>query len=142
MILLDAYALIAFVRGEGAAPPVAGLLRSGEAAIPSINLAEVIDQLVRRFGVPYEAVREVVDGLTAQGLSVLHTDDATPWAAARLRARHYQRRSRPLSLADCVLLAFAGSSDAIATADRPVIATATDEGIDVVPLPDSRGRNS
>jgi predicted nucleic acid-binding protein len=140
VILLDAYALIAFVRGEPAAEPVADLLRSGGTGIPSINLSEVIDQLVRRDGHAEDAVREVVAGLGARGLGVVHDDDETPWLAARLRARHYRARGSALSLSDCILLASAEAGDAIATADRPVLAAARAEGIDTIPLPDSRGR--
>ena len=40
MILLDAYALVAFLAGERAAAEVGGLLRGGEVAIPAPNLAE------------------------------------------------------------------------------------------------------
>jgi predicted nucleic acid-binding protein len=140
VILLDAYALLAFFRGEPAADPVAALLRSGDVGVPSINLVEVADHLVRRDGNDLGLVEEVVAGLTAGGLAVVHTDDGTPLAAARTRARHYRARGSALSLPDCILLASAGPGDTIATADRPVIAAARAEGIAVVPLPDSRGR--
>lgn len=140
MILLDAFALVALLRGERASAMVHDLIRTGDAAISSINLAEVIDQIVRVDGVPERELHQLVDGLIAGGLTVVHTTDATPWTAARLRARHYRRRGAALSLAHCVLLASAGHADAIATADRPVIAAAEAEGIDVLVLSVSRGR--
>lgn len=46
MIVLDAYALVAYLHGEPAADEVAELLRT-EAAISAANTAEVIDQMVR-----------------------------------------------------------------------------------------------
>jgi predicted nucleic acid-binding protein len=140
MILLDAFALIALQRDEPAAEAVTGMIASGDAGVPSIILAEVLDLLVRAHGVPADRLFEAVSGLFAAGLTMIHTRDETPWIAARLRSRHYRARGSALSLPDCVLLATAGPGDAIATADRPILAAAQAEGIDVRPLPDSRGR--
>ena len=44
-VLLDAYALIAYLRNEPAAPVVQRLLWYGELAMSSVQLAEVIDQM-------------------------------------------------------------------------------------------------
>jgi PIN domain nuclease of toxin-antitoxin system len=140
VIVLDAFGLVALLRDEPAAEIVVDLLSAGDVAIPALNLAEVIDQVVRVDGVTEREVRELIGGLIAGGLGVLHMDDETPWTAALLHARHYRRRRGALSLADCVLLASTGPRDAIATGDRPVLAAARAEGIDVMPLPDPAGR--
>jgi predicted nucleic acid-binding protein len=47
--VLDAYAVVAYLRGETAAAEVAGLLR-GRTVLSTANAAEVIDQLVRVYG--------------------------------------------------------------------------------------------
>lgn len=107
-------------------------------AIPSVNLAEAADVLARRHGVPIERSRPIVDALTATSLEVLPLDAAAAWTAARLRSTHYHRVSRPVSMADCGLLALAELRDAaVATTDVHVLETATAEGIAVVSLPSS-----
>ena len=62
------------------------------------------------------------------------------WAAASLRATYYGRSTRDVSLADCFLLAVASRlGAAVATADPAVAATARDESIELIGLPDSSG---
>ncbi|UGS33724.1 PIN domain-containing protein [Capillimicrobium parvum] len=79
-----------------------------------------------------------------QGIvTIVDVDEPTARAAARLRARRYHRTRAALSLADCVLLASAQiSGRAVATADRPLAAAARAEELEVIALPDSRGRPS
>ncbi|MGH3721967.1 MAG: hypothetical protein ACRDRI_24610 [Pseudonocardiaceae bacterium] len=48
MTVLDAYAVISFLRDEVAADEVATLLR-GPTLLPAVNQAEVIDQMVRTY---------------------------------------------------------------------------------------------
>ena len=139
MLLLDAAPLVALLTGEPAAPAVRSLLTRGDAAIPAPNLAEVVDRLMRRSGVPEEALRKAVAPLLDEVLIVLETTADHAWRGGLLRARHY-RRDRPLSMLDCLLLACAGTSDALVTSDRALIATARDEGIAVEPVADSTGR--
>lgn len=129
--VLDAYAVIAFVGEEPTAEKVEHLLRSGEAAIAAVNLAEALDVLERRDRVPEDALRALLEPLP---LAVLPVDETLAWRAARLRARHYHRRRRRVSVADCVLVAAAGPGDAIATGDRSVIEMAVEEGVETVPL--------
>ena len=45
-----------------------------------------------------------------------------------------------ISLADCFLLAAVGHGDSVVTADGPVARAARAEGMDVIAVPDSRGR--
>jgi hypothetical protein len=52
--------------------------------------------------------------------------------ASEIRARHYHRSSRPVSLADAVLIGWAMPGDRIATADPDVLAVARAERLEVV----------
>lgn len=140
MILLDAQALVALLGGEPAAPEVEGLLRAQDTAMGAVNLAEALDVLARRFGIAVEEARGVIDPLTDGPLALLAVEPNSAWRAAGIRARHYRRRAAPISIADCFLLALAGDTDVIATADRAVIEAARFEGIGVHPLPNSRGQ--
>ncbi len=49
MTVLDAYALVAYLRDEPAAEDVTKILR-GPTVLSPVNAAEVVDQLVRVFG--------------------------------------------------------------------------------------------
>jgi predicted nucleic acid-binding protein len=79
--------------------------------------------------------------LEAGGLLVVEVDSDIGLAAGQLHARHYDRRTRPLSLADCVALATAAElEDALATSDPPLAEAARTEQVLVIGLPDSQGR--
>ncbi len=139
--VLDAYALVALIVDEPAAQLVEELMRSGEAAITSINLAEAVDVSCRVHGLNERSVREIVEPLIfGAHLSVVAPIDTDAWRAARLRIGHYNRRTRPLSIADCFLLAAVTPADRVATADPAVAEVARAEGIDMIALPDSSGR--
>lgn len=58
-----------------------------------------------------------------------------PRDAADIRARRYHRTRAPLSLADCILIAATGASDALATTDAPLIRAAEAENVQVRTLP-------
>lgn len=134
MIILDAYAVLAFLRREPAGPQVRELIRSDEeSALTLLGIAEVLDHLVRRAGIDEEeAWLDVVQlGLAAPPA----LDSELAARAGLLRARHYNRRTRALSLADCVAAETARRLDAsLATADPPLIATCEEERIGVVAL--------
>lgn len=131
---------MAFVTDEPAAAEVSGLLRAGDAAITSVNLAEVVDVLTRRYEVPVTRTRPVLEGLLGDGLALRPTGARESWLIGELRARHYHRARRPVSLADCALLAAAAPGEAVATSDPQVVAVAALEGIRAIPLLNSRGR--
>lgn len=139
MILLDAYALLAYLKDEGAADAVAGLLREGECAVTAVNLMEVLDVLERRDGWSGDDLIRVVSPLLDEAVGVLAVSEAEAWRGASLRAAHYRRRDAQLSLADCMLLAAATGGDRIATVDRPLATAARAEGAEVIAL---RGRGS
>jgi len=132
--VLDAYALIAFLLDEPAAGDVERLLRDGDAAITSINFAEVLDRLIRGRSMPREAVQSTLASVLEARVERIDVDLRLASAAAFLRATHYDRAQRPLSLADCVCLAAARRGDRVATADGPILETAHAEGIATVPL--------
>lgn len=137
--VLDASAIVAFVRGEPAADEVADALRSGEAAVVAVNVAEVIDVLVRRIGLPMDEVGVVLGRLIAL-LDVRPVDVHLARRAGALRARSYDRARAPLSLADCHCITAAGPDDVVLSSDVPLLRVAEAEGLTVRALPDSHGR--
>ncbi len=137
MIILDAYAVLALLRDEPAAPQAQALIEGDEeTALTLLGVAEVLDRLVRLAG---------ADGEQAWGdlvqLGLADSPALDPQLAARaglLRARHYNRRTRALSLADCVAAETARRLDAsLATADPALLETCEAEGIAVIALPGS-----
>jgi PIN domain nuclease of toxin-antitoxin system len=137
--LLDAYALIAFLVDEPAAGEVEALMRTGDTGVLVVNLAEALDVTQRVHGVSDAELRAVLEPLLGDVVAVVTQPAEAAWRAAELRAKHYNRRSSPLSLADCFLLAAAGD-DEIATADRALATALRAAGASVVALPDSSGR--
>lgn len=138
MTILDAYAVIAFLRDEPAAAEVAPLLQAGEAALTAVGLGEVVDQLVRAAGVDEEQI--------ALDLAELGLHDAvviTPIigaAGGRLRARRYHRTRCPISMADGIAAETARSlARPLATSDPHLLDVCHTESIDVLVLPDSQG---
>jgi len=133
VILLDASALLAHLIGQERGRPVTALLARGGLGMATVNLAETVDVLSRRVGREraYDALAPLVDGPIAR-LVVL--DAARAWRVGELRARHYHRTRRPVSLADCALLACADAGDSIATLDAMLVAMARDEQLEVVQL--------
>ncbi len=139
MILLDAYALLAYLRDEPAADSVTSILRTNSCAMSAVNLAEILDQLIRVDRLETRDVSEALSGLIGGPITVLSVDESVAWRTAEIRARHYRRKDSDLSLADCVLIASAGPDDEIATADPAVAKAARAEGIGLQGLP-GRGR--
>ncbi len=138
--MLAANGLIAYLAGAPGATDVRGLLEGGRAAITTLNLAEAVDVLARRFAVAPARTRSLVDPLLDGALSLLPVEARQAWRAGELRAAHYDRRSAALSLADCILLAAAETADGLATSDSVVARVARSLGLEIVPLPDSGGR--
>jgi predicted nucleic acid-binding protein len=135
VILLDAYALLAFLIGGPAAPRVRAILRDGDTAIATANLVEVLDVSERVHRLAIERTMEVLEPLFDGPIVAIPLDFTTARRAAEFLARHYHRSSRPISLADAVLVASARRGDTIATADPDVLAVAGAEGVETVALP-------
>jgi predicted nucleic acid-binding protein len=108
--------------------------------VSAVNLAEVLDVIVRLQAWPVADVVEKIDWLRAGGLEVVSIDDEIGLQAGKLHARLYHRADCPLSMADCVALATAQKSgQSLATSDSALATAARAEGVIVVGLPDRRG---
>jgi uncharacterized protein with PIN domain len=141
VIVLDAYALTALLADEPAASEVGQLIAGASTAVAAPNLAEAADRLGRRYGITVKRTRVAVEALEqSTDLHLRAVDSHHAWRAAELRVKHYHRTRRPLSLGDCLLLAMTSEADQLATADPHVLATAGEERIAWIALPDSQGQ--
>jgi PIN domain nuclease of toxin-antitoxin system len=139
--LIDASALIALLGAEPAAGEVQELLNRG-AAMTTLNLAEAVDRLKRRYDLEIEQTRPVIEGLLAKSLMLLPLGPAQAWRAGEIRAAHYHRSRCPISLADAVLVASVPAGGRIASSDGPLLTVAASEGVATAVLPDSQGRRA
>jgi PIN domain nuclease of toxin-antitoxin system len=137
IVLLDAYAVIAILRGEPAAEEVASVLENGLALIHPLNLAEVIDRMVRLARADPD---EVEGDVAVLGIRTTEPNSEDLVDAGRWKARHYHRVDRAVSLADCVAAITAVRAELpLATSDPPCAAMVREEGGTVLALPDSTG---
>jgi PIN domain nuclease of toxin-antitoxin system len=137
--VLDAYAVLAFLRGEAAADAVAALLRS-QTLLSAVNAAEVLDQLVRVYGADPDDVHADLGLLSHAGMRINTVSPDVGLFAGRLRAGHYHRVRMPVSLADCVAAATAVTEKRpLATADPALAAMLRTEGGAIHPLPNRQG---
>ena len=138
MIVLDAYAVIALLKGEPAAREVHEIVTGGDCGLTTLGLAEVVDHLVRLVGASEEDA--VLDVAQLGLLPAVELTESDAVAAALLRARHYHRVTRAVSLADCVAAQVARrAGTALATSDPHLLDLCQAERVGVVPLPDSGG---
>jgi predicted nucleic acid-binding protein len=140
VIVLDSYAVLALLKGEPAAIQVQHLVENeGGALLTSLGVAEVLDHLVRLADADED---EAVLDLAQLGLMSPAAVEADLGAkAGLLRARHYHRKNRAVSLADCVAAETSRHMDCrLASADPHLLDMCRDERIDVIPLPDSASR--
>ena len=140
MTVLDAYAIIAYLRGEPSSAEVATLLRE-PARLMAVDAAEVCDQMVRVFGCDPDAVDADLALLCHAGLSLMPVSADIAMEAGRIRARRYHREQAAVSLADCIAASAAlAYREPLATADPALARILRAEGGAVHPLPDSKGR--
>lgn len=137
--MLDAYAVLAFLKGEPAAPEVRVLLEGNEPAVlTAVGVAEVLDHLIRIVGVDEEIAS--LDLAQLGLLDAQATDEATGAAAGRLRARRYHRTRCAVSLADCVEAETTRRLGArLATSDPHLLDVCHVEGIAINRLTGSSG---
>jgi predicted nucleic acid-binding protein len=135
VILLDAYALIAFLTGGPATQQVRAILREGGAVVVTANLVEVLDVSQRVHRLPIQRTAEILESLLEGPLTAVPLDVAVARRAGEIRGAYYHRASRPISLADAVLIGSAGEGDRIATADPDVLAVAHAERLETIALP-------
>ncbi|MGH9209817.1 MAG: PIN domain-containing protein [Acidimicrobiales bacterium] len=135
--LLDAYAIIAFLRGEPAAGDVRRILEHEEVWTTAVNAGEVIDRMARLFEVDDDDVEASLEML---GIAVHGIDRTVGLDAGRIRAEQYHRTHCAVSLADCIAVAAALDAGAsLATSDPHLADVAYAMGVMLVPLPDSKG---
>ena len=141
-VVFDAFAVIAALVGEPAAAEVEKELRSADAdvRISTINMAEVLDQLIRQAQLSESTVETAIESLITAGLVIAPVDWTIGRLAGQFRAA-ITRRTAAISLADCVALATSITlGAALGTADPALAATARQTGVRVLALPDSRRR--
>jgi PIN domain nuclease of toxin-antitoxin system len=137
--VLDAYAVIAYLRGEPSAGEVAELLH-GPTILTSVNAAEVLDQMVRVFGSDPDGLEADLALLSHAGMTVQAVTHELSMEAGRIRARRYHRDRAAISLADCVAASAAlATGRPLATADPALATVLRAEGGEVHALPDSKG---
>lgn len=141
MTYIDAYGLVALLANEPAAAQVELLLRSDECRVAATNLAEAVDVTARVHSQALDDIRGAIEPLIlGNAFALAVSDEAEVWLAAEIRIAHYSRKDRPLSMADCLLLAHAElAHDAIATSDPGVAEVARARGLSVAALPDREG---
>jgi predicted nucleic acid-binding protein len=138
LTILDAYAVIAYLKTEPAAGEVRALLNGSEVTLTAVAVAEVIDHLVRVAGVEEEDA--ALDLAQLGLLDALPVETELGLAAGRLRARHYHRTRCTVSLADCIAAAAArrtGTSHA--TSDPHLLDLCYRENIPTIVLTGSDG---
>lgn len=99
LTVLDAYAVLAYLRDERAAEAVGELLAE-PTVLTVVNAAEVLDQLVRVYGRDADEVHVDLVMLAHTGMQLGEISAEVGLLAGRLRARHYHRERMALSLAD------------------------------------------
>jgi predicted nucleic acid-binding protein len=105
-----------------------------------VNVAEILDVMTRIYERPAAATINALAMLETAGLQTHVVDAAIGLSAGELHARHYDRKTSPLSMADCIALATATVlHETLATSDGPLAAAAVIEGVDVLGLPNSAG---
>jgi PIN domain nuclease of toxin-antitoxin system len=138
--VLDAYAIIAYLRAEPSSGEVAELLR-GPTWLTAVNAAEVCDQMIRVFGSDPDAIEADLALLGHTGMTLVPVSPEMAIEAGRIRARRYHREHATVSLADCIAAAAAlAVHQPLATADPALASVVRAEGGDIHPLPDSKGR--
>ena len=133
--------MIDLLLDEPSADEIATALRHATSLrISVVNVAEVIDVTSRVHGVSAEDAALAVDRFLNEVARPVVATREQAERAADIRARYYHRRDRDVSLADCFVIAAAEPGDTVATSDSAVAFVAHAEGLDVLALPNARGR--
>jgi PIN domain nuclease of toxin-antitoxin system len=139
LTVLDAFAVIAYLRDERCADQVADLLQA-PTLLTAANAAEVLDQLVRVYGRDPDDVHADLALLAHAGMQITSVTTDHGFLAGRLRARHYHRKHCAVSLADCLAAAAALPEQIpLATSDPVLAAVVRAEGGKIHALTDSNG---
>ena len=138
MTLLDAYAVVAYLRSEPAASEVRPLVDSGDSTLTTVGVAEVLDHLIRVAGADEEdAALDVAQLGLLDGILV---DADLGLASGRLRARRYHRTHCAVSMADCIAAEAARrTGQPLATSDPHLLDLCHSEGLATIVLTASNG---
>jgi len=139
-LVLDAGPVISLLLDDPAAAEVAAALTGRQARISVVNVSEVLDVLVRVHRVPPDDASETIGRFLDDVADPVPASGEHAERAGLIRARHYHRRDRDVSLADCFVVATVEGSDQIATSDTGVAHIARAEGVGVIALPNAHGR--
>ena len=133
--------MIDLLLDEPSAVEIATAIRDAKSLrISVVNVAEVIDVTRRVHGVSAEDALSAVNRFLDEVARPVVVTREQAERAADIRARYYHRRDRDVSLADCFVIAAAEPGDTVATSDRAVADVARAEGLEVLALPNARGR--
>jgi len=140
--VLDAFAVIAFLRDEPARDDVEKLLRSDDTCrMSTINVAELVNVLHRSSKVDLDVIDRQIQILELSGVIFEAPSTEIGLLAGRLRAIHYDRNDCAISLADCFALALAiTTQEPLATADTALATVTIAAGGQLMGLPNSAGK--
>jgi uncharacterized protein with PIN domain len=139
-VVVDTGPIVSILLGDPAAAEVSSALNGRECGVSVVNVAEVLDVLIRVHRTPAEDASEALDRFLAEAARPIPATRALAERAALVRAHHYHRRDRDASLADCFAIATAMPDAEVATSDTAIARVARAEGLDVIALPNPRGR--
>ena len=139
-VVVDTGPIVSVLLGDAAAGEVSSALNGRDCGVTVVNVAEVLDVLIRVHRTTVEDASEAVDRFLADVAGPIPATRPLAEHAALIRARHYHRRDRDVSLADCFALAAAMPDAVVATSDTAIARVARAEGLDVIALPNPRGR--
>lgn len=132
--------MVSLLLDEHGADDIARELGSAESlTISVLTVAEVLDVLRRVHRVPVDEADDTIERFLL-GVDAVDVTREIAAGAADVRARHYHRRDRDVSLADCVAVATARPGDVIATSDGALARVGRADGFEVLALPNSHGR--
>ena len=138
-LVLDAQPVVTFLAGEPAADEIAELLRR-EPVMSVANAAEVVDVLVRLRGLAADEAQAVVLSFLDELAAPVPVSLEIALDAGAIRGAASARHQLDVSLADCIAIATAGPGGSVATSDPALATIARAEGVELIALPDSRGR--
>ena len=139
-VVVDTGPIVSVLLGDAAAAEVSSTLDGRDCGVTVVNVAEVMDVLIRVHRAPVDDASEALGRFLADVARPIPATRPLAEQAALIRARHYHRRDRDVSLADCFALAAAIPDADFATSDTAMARVALAEGLNVIALPNPRGR--
>jgi predicted nucleic acid-binding protein len=139
-VVVDAGPIVSVLLDDAAAPAVVESLAGRECGVSVVNVGEVLDVLIRVHRVSPADASESVERYLDEVARPIPATRSLGLEAALIRARHYHRWDRDVSLADCFAIATALPDGEVATSDSAVARVAAAEGLGVIGLPNAWGR--